>query len=101
MKKFRVTVTIDKEFDITLTPNLFCGMTEPEFIAEFNRTISEAKDIGDIAKYAAVLAAQGGYGVAHDGIGVLMHHYSSDVGNADVIVRELYEDVETRISDER
>ena len=69
--KRTVRVTIEKEIEIELTPAVFNGMSIDEYLAEFRDGLWHVDTIDDVVKYAAILAADNGGGIQHDGLGLL------------------------------
>lgn len=96
MKK-TVRVTIEKEIEIELTPAVFGGMTVEEYLAEFNRSLWPIESIDDVFKYAAEIAATGGDGYEHDGLGIVDTWHSTHPRPPDVKFNVLYEDRELEI----
>lgn len=88
-----VRVTIEKEFEIELTPAMFHGMTETEYLAKFRKGLWHVDDMDDVVKYAARCAAYGPIGGQEDGLGRL--NYQGSEG--DVLVREISDECECEI----
>ena len=92
--KRRVKVTIEKEIEIELTPAVFGGMTEEEYLAEFRKGLWHVEGIDDVVLYAARLAAGYGVGHTHDGIGLVGSFHSIYPRVPDVKFREIYDECE-------
>ena len=71
--KCKVRVTIIKELELEFTEQFLGGMTEEEFLKEFSKSLWPVDDMEDVFKYAASLAATGGGGFSHDGLGLLLY----------------------------
>ena len=94
--KRTVRVTIEKEIEIELTPAVFGGMSIEAYLAEFRNSLWHVDTIDDVVKYAACLAATGGRGCHHDGLGLL-----DDIDiprQPDVRFREIDENIETEVT---
>lgn len=96
MKKI-VRVTIEKELEIELMPSVMGEMTEQEYLQEFSKSLWEVDSMDDVIKYAARMAADGGEGYSHDGIGLIGAYYSQYPRVPDVKVREISSDVDCEI----
>ncbi|ABE45659.1 hypothetical protein [Polaromonas sp. JS666] len=96
MKK-TIKVTIEKVIEIELTPAMFGGMTEAEYIAQFKQGLWHIDGLDDIYTYAARMAAHHGGGIAHDGLGLLSAHYSTHPRVPDVKFRIVDEFTEEEI----
>lgn len=92
--KRRVKVTIEKEIEIELTPPVFGGMTEEEYLAEFRKSLFHVDGIDDVVLYAARMAACYGEGYNHDGIGLVGSFHSTHPRVPDVKFREIYDEIE-------
>lgn len=92
-----VRVTIEKEIEVELMPSMFGPLTEAEYLAEFRKTFWDVDSIDDVVKYAARVAATGGEGSQHDGLGLVGHHTSSYPRVPDVKFREISDEYETEI----
>lgn len=75
--KRTVIVTIEKEIEIELTPAVFGGMSEAEYLASFSKDIFAVESMDDIVKYAASMIANYGAGYEHDGIGLVGKGHST------------------------
>lgn len=64
-----VRVTVEKDIEIELTPELFGTMSLEEYLEEFNSSLWEA-DLDKVFKYAAQCAFTGG-GYSEDGLGLV------------------------------
>lgn len=95
--KHTVRVTIEKEIEVELTPAVFGGMTQEEYLAEFRKGLWHVDSIDDVVKYAARIAATGGAGGEYDGIGRLDHDFSTYPRVPDVKVRVIDEECEEEI----
>lgn len=95
--KRTVRVIIEKEVEIELTPAVFGGMTEEEYLAEFRRCLWHVDGIDDVVEYAAGLAATNGSGFEWDGIGLLGESYSTFPRVPDVKFNILSDNMETEI----
>lgn len=95
--KRTVRVTIEKEIEIELTPAVFHGMSEEEYLAEFCKGLWDVDGIDDVVKYAAEIAATCGSGYQHDGLGLLAYSHSTFPRVPDVKFNELSNEVETEI----
>lgn len=97
--KRTIRVTIEKEIEIELTPAMFYGMTEAEYLAEFNKSLWPVSSIDDVAEYAARTAAAYGGGMQHDGLGLLGERGCCYPGGKtpDVLFLEIYERHETEV----
>lgn len=96
--KRTVRVTIEKEIEIELTPELFGGMTEEQYLAEFRKGLWHVDTIDDVVKYAARMAAYHGGGHQHDGLGLLDHHHSTYPRVPDVKFRVIDDECEEEIA---
>ncbi|MCE5180499.1 MAG: hypothetical protein LLG15_01735 [Betaproteobacteria bacterium] len=95
--KRTVRVTIEKEIEIELTPEMFGGMTEEEYLSDFREGLWDVESIDDVVKYAARMAAYHGGGMQHDGLGLLDFHLSTYPRVPDVKFRELMDECEEEI----
>ncbi len=93
--KRTVRVTIEKEIEIELTPAMFGGMSVEAYLAEFRNGLWHVDSIDDVVKYAACMAADGGRGYEHDGLGLL--NDSDFPRPPDVRFREISEDVDSEV----
>ncbi len=93
--KRKVRVTITKEIEVELTPAVFGGLSEEEYLKEFRSSLWHVDDLDDVFKYAASLAATSGGGYTHDGIGLLDASHSVYPRVPDAKFTELYELIET------
>lgn len=96
MKK-TIKVTIEKVIEIELTPAMFGGLTEAEYIAQFKQGLWQIDGLDDIYTYAARMAAHHGGGIEHDGLGLLAAHYSTHPRVPDVKFRIVDEFTEEEI----
>lgn len=92
-----VKVTIEKEIEIELTPSMFGGMTEEEFIAQWRKSLWDIDSIDDVVTHAASLAADGGIGGLYDGLGLINNHDSTYPRVPDVKVRIIEENSDAEI----
>ena len=99
MKK-TVRVTITKDIEIELTPAVFGGMTEEEYLAEFRKGLWHVDSIDDVFKYAARCAAEGGIGRQEDGLGLINSPESNYPRRGDVLANEIDFDCEEEIISE-
>lgn len=95
--KRTVRVTIEKEIEIELTPAVFGGMTEEQYLFEFRKGLWHVDGIDDVAAYAAGLAATNCSGHEFDGIGLLGEVDSTYPRVPDVKFNILAENFETEI----
>lgn len=95
MKK-TIRVTIEKELEIELMPSVLGEMTEAEYLESFCKDLWKVKSMDDVIKHAACVAATGGIGYQHDGIGLVEWAHFSTIP-PDVKVREISTDIETEI----
>lgn len=94
--KRTVRVTIEKEFEIELTPAVFGEMTEAEYLAEFRKGLWNVESIDDVVKYAARMAAYYGEST-HDGLGLVGPHQSTYPRVPDVKYREILDECDEEI----
>lgn len=92
--KRTVRVTITKEIEIELTPSMFGGMTEEQYIAEFRKGLWDIDGIDDVFKYAARMAADGAIGSEQDGLGLINSPWSEYPRRGDVLAQEISCDFE-------
>ena len=95
--KRTVRVTIEKEIEIELTPEMFQGSTVEEYLAEFRTVLWAVDGIDDVVKYAARMAAEYGGGTRYDGIGLLDVHHSTYPRVPDVKFKIISENSEEEI----
>jgi len=95
--KRTVRVTIEKEIEVELTPTVFGGMSQDEYLAEFRKGLWHVDGIDDVVKYAARCAAYGPLGVEEDGLGLINHRDSIYPRKGDVLVHEISDDCECEI----
>lgn len=93
--KRKLRVTIEKEIEIEIMPSMFCGNTEEAYLKEFREGLWHVDSIDDVIKYAAKVAATGGGGHNHDGIGRVESAYMRKLETeADVYFDEVSDDIE-------
>ena len=90
---YRVRVTIEKEITVHL-PAHFAG---DEYLKDFREGLWHVDGAGDVAQYAARMAAEMGSGYEHDGLGLLSYAWSTHPRAPDVKFEVDYEDTETLI----
>lgn len=97
--KKTVRVTITQEIEVQLMPDLFGGMTEAEYLAEFRTGLWPVDSMDDVIKYAARVVATGGAGGEHDGIGLVGSECIANLfpRQPDVLFNVLDEDIEEEI----
>lgn len=95
--KRTVRVTIEKEIEVELTPAVFGGMTQEEYLAEFRKGLWHVDSIDDVVKYAARCAAYGSVGAHEDGLGLVNGRDSTYPRKGDVLVHENSDDCECEI----
>lgn len=95
--KRTVIVTIEKELEIELTPAVFGGMSEAEYLASFSKDMWAVESMDDIVRYAASMIANHGAGYEHDGIGLVGTTHSTFPRVPDVKFSELSSETETEI----
>ena len=95
--KRTIRVTIEKELTIELMPSVLGEMTEAEYLAAFCKDLWKVESMDDVIRHAARVAADGGMGYEHDGIGLVDSHFSTHPRMPDVKVWEISEDIETEI----
>ncbi|WP_304350086.1 hypothetical protein [Comamonas testosteroni] len=93
--KRKVRVTITKEIEIELTPAVFGGLSQEQYLAEFRKSLWQIEGIHDVFTYAAEMAAHHGGGYQHDGLGLLSEHFSTHPRVPDVKFNVLEEDTES------
>jgi len=92
--KRTVKVTIEKEFEIELTPAMFGNMSVEEYMNEWRKSLdSTAESVDDIFECAARMAAYYGDG-EFDGLGLLGPSYSTYPRVPDVKHTELSDECE-------
>lgn len=95
--KRTVRVTIEKEIEVELTPEMFAGMTVDEYLAEFRKGLWDVEGVDDLVKYAARCAAYGPVGREEDGLGLVNYRDSEYPRRGDVLVKEISDDCECEI----
>lgn len=95
--KRTVRVTIEKEIEVELTPAVFGGMSQDEYLAEFRKGLWHVDGIDDVVKYAARCAAYGPIGVEEDGLGLINGRDCIYPRKGDVLVREISDECECEI----
>ena len=95
-----VMVVIEKDIEVELMPSMFGPMTKAEYIAEFSKYLWDIDSLDDVIKYAARVAADGGIGGNHDGLGLVDHYFSDYPRVPDVKIRTISEEIETEIIEE-
>lgn len=95
--KRTVRVIIAKEIEVELTPAVFGGMSQDEYLAEFSKCLWHVDSIDDVVKYAARCAAYGPIGVEEDGLGLVNDRDSTCPRKGDVLVREISDECECEI----
>lgn len=90
--KMIVRVTTEKDIEVELTPSLFGGMSEDEYLAEFRKFLWPVSGMDDVAMYAARCAANGAVGVEHDGLGLITRAGIASHPKGNVLVREIRDD---------
>ena len=95
--KRTVRVTLEKEIEVELTPEMFAGMTVDEYLAEFRKGLWDVDGIDDVVKYAARVAAYGPIGREEDGLGLVNDRDSKYPRRGDVLVHEISDDCECEI----
>lgn len=95
--KRTVRVTIEKEIEVELTPAMFGGMTQEEYLAEFRKGMWHVESIDDVVKYAARCAAYGPIGREEDGLGLVNDRDSTYPRKGDVLVHEIIDECECEI----
>ncbi len=93
--KRKVRVTITKEIEVELTPAVFGGLSQKQYLEEFSKGLWPVDGIDDVFLYAAEMAATCGSGYSHDGIGLLSNSYSTHPRVPDAKFVEISEDLET------
>lgn len=93
--KRKVRVTITKEIEIELTPAVFGGLSQEQYLEEFRKSLWSVDDIEDVFTYAAEMAAHHGAGYQHDGLGLLGASHSTYPRVPDVKFDVLDEDTES------
>ncbi|KEH06879.1 hypothetical protein GY14_31845 [Delftia tsuruhatensis] len=96
--KRTIRVTITKEIEIELTPAVFGGLPQEEYLAEFRKGLWHVDSLDEVFTYAASMAAHHGGGMQHDGLGLLSESYSQFPRTPDVKFTVLDEDTETEIT---
>ena len=91
--KKTIRVTIEKEITIEFPDS----MLTPEYLKEFRDGLWPVESIDDVFTYAARMAADGGTGHDHDGLGLLDYHYSTYPKVPDVKVWQHDENYEEQI----
>lgn len=91
--KFTVRVVIEKEIEVELPANF----ASDEYLSDFRSALWEVEGVGEVAEYAARMAAEVGGGYEHDGLGLLSPAYSKWPREPDVKFTILHEDIETHI----
>ena len=92
-RKLRVTIT--KEIEIELTPVVFRGLSQQQYLEQFRTSLWHVEGIDDVFIYAAEMAATCGSGYEHDGLGLLSSSYSTYPRVPDAKYVELSEDIDT------
>ena len=90
-----VRVTVEKDIEIELTPELFGEMSLEEYLEEFNSSLWET-DLDGVFKYAARCAFSGG-GYSEDGLGFVSRKSSYYPSAPGVIFTVIEEDSEEEI----
>lgn len=93
--KRKVLVTITKEIEIELTPAMFAGLSQEQYLQEFRDGLWPIDGIEDVFSYAASMAAHHGGGYSHDGLGLLNESDCAYPRDADVKFKLLSEETET------
>ena len=91
-----VRVTTIKEIRVELTPAVFGGMSEKQYLEELRQGLWDVEGMDDIFQYAARMAAIGG-GCQHDALGLVSESHTRYPRVPDVKFDVLDEDVETEI----
>lgn len=97
--KRTVKVTIEKEIEVELTPSVFGGMTEEQYLAEFRSCLWHVDGLDDVVKYAATIGAHGALGYQEDGLGLVGYSHSEWPRTPDTKIRVISEDVDSTILD--
>lgn len=97
MKK-TVQVTITKEFEIELTPEILDGESEGHYLAHYSRYFHKVESMDEILEYASTSYALFGE-MFLEGVGRIGMHYSTYPDIPVVKIRELDEDVEFEVLD--
>ena len=84
-----VRVTVEKDIEIELTPEVFGKMSLEEYLEEFNTSLWET-DLDGVFKYAARCAFDGG-GCSEDGLGYVCEKSSYYRQKPGVIFRVIEE----------
>ena len=95
-KKF-LTYTVDVTIEKRITVHIDETLNTPEQIKNWCEGLWHIEGIEDIAKHAAVMAAQGYEGHSLDGLGLLKPTYSSYPREGDTQFQEEWSDVESVI----
>jgi hypothetical protein len=90
---YKVRVTIEKE----ITVHLPAHFASDEYLMDFREGLWFVEDVGEVAQYAARMAAEMGSGYEHDGLGLLSYSYSEYPRVPDVKFEVDYEDVTAEI----
>jgi hypothetical protein len=91
-----VKVTIEKEIEVELTPEMFDGHTIDEYLADFSKGMWDVSNIDEIVKYAASCAAES-VGRQEDGLGLVNFKGSTYPRKGDVVVDILSDEIECEI----
>ena len=95
MKK-TVRVTIEKEIEIELTPDVFGSLTIEEYLDEFSTILWPVNSIDEVFKYAAGMIAVAGEG-SYDMLGPVGRQDTENNGESWVKFKIVYEDREMEI----
>lgn len=97
--KKKVRVIVESVIEVEITPNMFMGYTEEEYLKEFSRAFWDVNGMDDIVLFAARVAATQGRG-QEDGLGKLEPAYMRRVApDADVYFDILEEDIDSEFVD--
>lgn len=88
--KRTVRVTVEKTLEIELTPAVFGGLTEAEYLDAFRRQLWPVRDLGDVACYAAEVGANPALlGQESDGLGLVTDADVDSSKKGAVLIREI------------
>lgn len=98
--KKTIRVTIEKTIQVELTPAMFGGMSEADYLAEFRKSLWHVGSLDDVFMYAARAAATGGIGREHDGLGLLKARQALYPRTGDVLAEEVDTHIDCHIMPE-
>ena len=93
---YKVRVTIEKE----ITVHLPAHFASDEYLKDFREGLWPVENVGEVAQYAARMAAEMGSGYEHDGLGLLSYSHSEYPRVPDVKFDLDYEDVTADVLEE-